>query len=352
LLLLARIFPSKLGLDSVTLLPQVHASYKETLLIVHPNKNNRVVVEGESQAFQKFKEAFKVFKDAHDAEADNPRPINQRSRAAASSASAAAPGPAAAPGFAPQPQSHGPAQGSFAASDNNNFSHCIIAEHNNSFHWHNWDAGLQFFSDKEISEKLFELRDFTFTSALPMGKDRTKFSSCMKKVLVLADIFQDSIRVRDTLRHLARMLPTLLLSHGFKPIQTRCNCLLKGDLEWLWAFCTKLGRARQTRLAANPHTGKACTATQLDALAQKLARAGSYSKSCQVVCSDSTTSLGSHTLAKLQAKNPQGSVDFDKKIGPPLRIWMLYARKMIGCMSQKNTFLLTTYVNILPVLPH
>ena len=67
-------------------------------------------------------------------------------------------------------------------------SHCIIAEENNSFH--NWDAGLQFLSDKEISGKLFELRDFTFTSALPVGKDRTKFASCMKKVLVLADIFR------------------------------------------------------------------------------------------------------------------------------------------------------------------
>ena len=129
----------------------------------------------------------------------------------------------------------------------------------NSFH--NWDAGLQFLGDKEISGKLFELRDFTFTSALPVGTDRTKFASCMKKVLVLADIFQDSIRAHDTLRHLARSLPTLLLSHGIKTIQTRCNCLLKGDLEWLWASCTKTGRTRQTRLKANPHTGKARTAT-------------------------------------------------------------------------------------------
>jgi len=99
-------------------------------------------------------------------------------------------------------------------------------------------------------------------------------------------------------------------------IQTRCNRLLKGDLEWLWASCTKLGRARQTRLAANPHTGRARTATQLDALAQKLARAGNFSKSCQAVCSDSTQSLGPHTLAKLWAKNPQGSVDFDKTFWP------------------------------------
>ena len=75
---------------------------------------------------------------------------------------------------------------------------------------------------------------------------------------------------------------------------------------------TKLGRARQTRLAANPHTGKARTTTQLYALAQKLARA----KSCQAVCSDSTLSLSPHTLAKLQAKNPQGSVDFDQTFPP------------------------------------
>jgi len=158
------------------------------------------------------------------------------------------------------------------------FSHCMIAEDNSSFH--NWDAGLQFLSDKEISGKLFELRDFTFTSALPVGKDHTKFASCMKKVLVLGDIFQDSIRARDTLRHLARSLPTLLLSHGFKTIQTRCNRLLKGDEKWLWASCTRIGRTRQTRLAANPHTGKPRTTTQLDALTQKLARAGNFSKYC------------------------------------------------------------------------
>jgi len=182
-------------------------------------------------------------------------------------------------------------------------------------------VGLQFLSDKEISEKLFELRDFTFTSALPVGKDRTKFSNCTKKVLVLADIFQDSIRAHDTLWHLARSLPTLLLLLGFTTIQTRCNRLLKEELEWLWASCTKLGRARQTRLAANPHTGKARTATQLDTFAQKLARAGNFSKSCQAVCSDSTPSLGPLS----QAKNPQGSVDFEKTF--------LALRRRYGCFT-------------------
>jgi len=141
-----------------------------------------------------------------------------------------------------------------------------------------------------------------------VGKDRTKFASYIEKVLVLADIFHDSIRARDTLRHLGRSLPTFLLSHDFKTIQTCCNRLLKGDLEWFWASCTKIGRTRQTRLTVNPHTGKARTATQLDALVQKLARAGNFSKSCQAVCSDSTPSLGPHTLVKLQAKNPQGGL--------------------------------------------
>ena len=127
------------------------------------------------------------------------RLINQRPRAAAPSAYSsrligqghAAPdgsSPAAASGPAPQPQSHGPAQGTSAASDNNVFSYCIIAEDNNSYH--NWDAGLQFLSDKEISGKLFELRDFTFTSALPVGKDRTKFASCRKKSWSLLIFFR------------------------------------------------------------------------------------------------------------------------------------------------------------------
>ena len=40
---------------------------------------------------------------------------------------------ATAPGSAPQPQSHGPTQGTSAASDNNIFSHCSIAEDNNFF---------------------------------------------------------------------------------------------------------------------------------------------------------------------------------------------------------------------------
>jgi len=39
-----------LGLDALTPFTQVNASFKETMLIVHPDKNNSVVVVGESQA--------------------------------------------------------------------------------------------------------------------------------------------------------------------------------------------------------------------------------------------------------------------------------------------------------------
>jgi len=156
-----------LGLDSLAPLPQVQASFKETIKIVHPHNINGVVVCGESQATQKLNDAFNVYNVAQHAEADNARLIHQRPRAAAPSISSsrsigqdqAAPdgsSPAVASGSAPQPQSHGPAQGTSAALDNNIFSQCIIVEENNSFH--NWDAGLQFLSDKEISGKLFELR--------------------------------------------------------------------------------------------------------------------------------------------------------------------------------------------------
>jgi len=158
----------------------------------------------------------------------------------------------------------------------------------------------------------------------------------MKKVLVLADIFQDSIRVRDTLRHLARSLSTLLLSHGLKTIQTRCNHLLKGDLEWLWVSCTKLGRARQTRLTANPHTGKAHTELNLTLWHRNWpgrAITPNHVKQCvriQHCC---------WVLTLLQSYRPKirrGVWILTKRFGPPLRIWMLYARKMISGMSQKT----------------
>jgi len=133
------------------------------------------------------------------------------------------PAPARSPPLAaqdpgPLSQSDGLAESPCDSSDNNILRHCIIARDNNSFHA--WDAGLQFLSDTEISVNLFDVLHYTFTSMLPLGKDRTNYMNCMRKVVVNVDIFQDSIRARDTLRHLTRSLSTLLFSHGHN-IQTR-----------------------------------------------------------------------------------------------------------------------------------
>jgi len=46
---------------------------------------------------------------------------------------------------------------------------------------------------------LFDLRNFTVMSVLPLGKDRTLFLNCMRKGLVIVDIFQDLIRAFDAL---------------------------------------------------------------------------------------------------------------------------------------------------------
>ena len=54
---------------------------------MYPDKNNGVVVCGESPASEKLNDVFNVYKKAHDAEADNALLINQRPRAAALSVS-------------------------------------------------------------------------------------------------------------------------------------------------------------------------------------------------------------------------------------------------------------------------
>ena len=112
---------------------------------MYPDKNNGVVVDGESQVTQKLNDAFSVYKVGHDVETNNAWPINQRPRTGALSVSSSrsigqgqvahdGSSHAAVSGPASRPQSHGPSQGTSAASDNNIFSQCIIAEENNSFH--------------------------------------------------------------------------------------------------------------------------------------------------------------------------------------------------------------------------
>ena len=136
-----------LGLRVACGYPEVVRAYNEAVKLIHPDKCG---MPGTAEAFMKLQPAYTAWNDARARQgwsnpaAPSSAPVNSDS-----------PGPPATPASASQPQSNGPAQGTPAASDNNIFSHCIIAEENNSFH--NWDAGLQFLSDKEISGKLFEL---------------------------------------------------------------------------------------------------------------------------------------------------------------------------------------------------
>jgi len=156
-----------LGLDSLTPLLQVHTFYKETLLIVHPDKNNGVVVDGESQAFQKEI-------SISDLGQLRCQPVLWLL------------GLRQPLGLLPSLSLMGPRTvpllhltTTFLVTKSLRTLITLIT------------IGMQvcnFFSDKEIAGKLCELRDFTCTSALPVGKDRTKFASCLKKVLVLVDI--------------------------------------------------------------------------------------------------------------------------------------------------------------------
>jgi len=138
-----------LGLRVACGYQEVVKAYNEAVKLIHPDKCG---MPGTDVAFMKLQPAYTDWSTvrtrqgwSHPATPSS-APVNSDS-----------PGPAAAPGSAPQPQSHGPAQGTSPTSDNNIFSHCIIAGVDNSFH--NWDVGLQFLTDKEISGKLFELRE-------------------------------------------------------------------------------------------------------------------------------------------------------------------------------------------------
>jgi len=115
-----------LDLDFLTPFPQLKVAFNKTLQIVYSYEDKDPGVEfGELHATQKLAEAYKVYKDLHDAEAANHRRVNQRPRAAVppsssslsggqGQATAAGAPPVAAPGPVPQPLPHGPSQSPFA----------------------------------------------------------------------------------------------------------------------------------------------------------------------------------------------------------------------------------------------
>jgi len=100
---------------------------------------------------------------------------------------------------------------------------------------HDWTQALEFLSSKELAGELFELRDFSMCTLTFLDYElRTAFQDCFHKARLLASKFEDSIRARDTLRHLAHMLPNLILSHGKKVAMTRAKAFLKGEWKSLW----------------------------------------------------------------------------------------------------------------------
>jgi len=211
-----------------------------------------------------------------------------------------------------------PAPASAYPSEDNIFGHCITTL---SDEYRTWIQALKFLSDKELSGSLFELRDFPYTVPAALNdKTRTILKACLSKVLILAGRFEDSLRARDTLRQLARMLPILLLSRGHKQAMTQGNKFLRGKWDLLWCECIKLGQARRDkfnlRSALQISTGESRTDSQTDVLAQKLARAGNISKASYIVCSTSKHSRSPDTLEKLQAQAPQVSVHLDKRHWP------------------------------------
>jgi len=147
---------------------------------------------------------------------------------------------------------------------------------------HGWAEALEFLSSKELAGELFELRSFNLITLnhLPQ-KLRTIFRDCFKRVLLLASNFEENIRARDTLRQLARLLPTLILAHGDKVAMTRAKAFMMGDWKSLWNKCLAQGQARSDRLKKDPQTATTRSKNQVDVLAQKYARAGNLSKASQ-----------------------------------------------------------------------
>ena len=218
-----------------------------------------------------------------------------------------------------EPSRHQPLSAQSQASpptEDNIFEHYIHSL-NPSDPAHGWTQALEFLRSKELARELFELRDFSMSMLTVLDqKLRTTFRDCLQKVPLFVSKFEDSIHARDTLRYLAHMLPTLILSHGKKVAITHAKVFMKGDWKSVWNKCRSQGVVRQDKLAQAPQTATTRSTNQVDVLAQKYARAGNLSKASQTICSTLIPALKPDTLDKLKAKNPQDSTDFDSRHWP------------------------------------
>ena len=298
-----------LGLTVAATFGEVRSAFCSVRNEIHPDifRHNAAAT-----AFQKIGEAWDSWRASRSPSQGSSAPMHTTARSGPSrrqqpndrSARADAQAPAGAQAQASQP------------SEDNIFGH-YIQSLTPSDPAHGWTQALEFLSSKELAGELFELRDFNLSTLTFLDqKLRTAFRDCFHKVLLLASKFADSIRARDTLNHLARMLPTLILSHGKKVALTRAKAFLKGDWKTLWNQCRSQGVARQDKLSQAPQTATQRSTKQVDVLAQKYARAGNLSKASQTICSTLKPALKPDTLDKLKAKNPQASTDFDSRHWP------------------------------------
>ena len=263
-------------------------------------------------AFQKLGEAWEQWRASRNPSQGSPAPVQSPARSEPSSHQQANAQSARADDRATEgAQAQAP-----PPAEDNLFGHYIHSL-NPSDPAHGWTHALEFLSSKELAGELFELRDFSVSTLTVLDhKLHTAFRNCLHKVLLLASKFEDSIRARDTLRHLAHMLPTLILSHGKKVAMSRAKAFLKGAWKSLWNKCRSQGVTRQEKLAQAPQTATTRSTKQVDVLAQKYARAGNLSKASETICSTLKPALKPDTLDKLKAKNPQDSTDFDSRHWP------------------------------------
>ena len=108
---------------------------------------------------------------------------------------------------------------------------CLISSLNPDDPCVTWiNAGaLDLLSRLQRDGRLFELRAFTSLTATDLNDiQRTLFKDCVKKTLTLSGRIDHEKRACEALRHLARTLPLLFLTHSKMEIRDACNEFLKG----------------------------------------------------------------------------------------------------------------------------
>ena len=172
---------------------------------------------------------------------------------------------------------------------------------------------------------IFELRSIRFPRTAPKGDIIPKFNSCLVAVLTLAKLYEKGSLARETLRSVAKSLPTLLLplrSHGSQThISTNVKRFLDGRWELLWNDSLKYAAnatvTRLKRLDAKPkkneQEGKRLvtreyeqrTKDQQRKLAEYLHSKGAFGKANQSLVSDLKPTSDPKNVEDLKKLHPR-----------------------------------------------